>query len=43
MPLTKEELQERSLVVRAWEAACEIEHPTDSEIRIREALGKKVG
>jgi hypothetical protein len=41
--LTKEALQERSLLVRAWEAACKIEHPSPDEANFRIAIAKKLG
>lgn len=42
MALTKEELTERAQIVRAWEAACKIEHPTDQELAFRIALAKRL-
>jgi hypothetical protein len=43
MPLTKEEAQERALLVRQFEAACKIEHPTSDELNFRIALMKSLG
>lgn len=40
---TKEELQERAQLVRIFEAACDIEHPTENELKFREAVMKKLG
>jgi hypothetical protein len=43
MPATKEELQERAQLVRVFEAACNIEHPSPDELKFREAVMKKLG
>ncbi len=43
MAATKEELQERAQLVRVFEAACGIEHPTETELKFREAVMKKLG
>lgn len=43
MPVTKEELQERAQLVRIFEAACGIEHPTPDEHNFRIACAKKLG
>jgi len=40
---TKEELQERSLLVRQLEAACKAEYPTTDELNYRIALMKRLG
>lgn len=40
---TKEELSERSQLVRCYEASCRIEYPTDEERNFRAALQKKIG
>jgi hypothetical protein len=40
---TKEELQERAYLIRAHEANCKIEHPTDEERAFRMAVMKKLG
>jgi len=43
MPLSKEQLQERAQLVRVWEAACKIEHPTPDELNFRIACAKQIG
>jgi hypothetical protein len=43
MPATKEQLQERAQLIRLFEGACQIEHPTDMELRFRESLMRKIG
>jgi hypothetical protein len=40
--LTKEQLQERALLVRIHEANCAIEHPTPIELNFRVAIMKKL-
>lgn len=40
--VTKEELQERAQLVRIYEAACQIQHATDEDIRFRLAIMKKL-
>lgn len=40
--LAKEELQERAQLVRIFEAACQIQHPTEEELRFRLAVMKKL-
>lgn len=40
---TKEELTLRAQMVRAFEAACKIEYPSDQERNFRIALMKKLG
>lgn len=40
---TKEELVERAQIVRSFEAACKIEHPTEQELNFRLALMKRLG
>jgi hypothetical protein len=40
--ITKEDLQERAQIIRAWEAACKIEHPSVDEANLRIAIGKKL-
>lgn len=39
----KEERQNLAYLVRTWEAACKIEHPTPDEQNFRVALAKKLG
>ncbi len=43
MALSKEELQERAQLIRLYEAACNIAHPSDEDIRFRAALMRKIG
>lgn len=40
--MDKEILQERAQIIRAWEAACKIEHPSIDEANLRIAIGKKL-
>lgn len=41
--LNKDELTERSQLVRTFEASCKIEYPTDPERNFRLALMKRLG
>ena len=41
--ISKEELTERAQVVRAFEASCKIEYPSDEERAFRVALMKRLG
>ncbi len=41
--VSKEELTERAQVVRAFEASCKIEYPSDEERAFRIALMKRLG
>lgn len=41
--LTKAELQERAMLIRAHEANCKIEHPNTDELGFRMAVMKKLG
>ncbi len=40
--ISKEELIERAQILRAYEANCGIEHPTEDDLRFRLALDKKL-
>ncbi len=40
--MTKEQLQERALLVRIHEANCAIEHPTVTELNFRLAIMKRI-
>lgn len=40
--MSKEELQERALLVRIHQSNCEIEHPTPEELNFRLAIMKKL-
>ncbi|MDR2982336.1 MAG: hypothetical protein LBV12_08840 [Puniceicoccales bacterium] len=40
---TKEELMERAQLVRLYEASCDIEHPTEEDLRFRQSLHWKLG
>jgi hypothetical protein len=39
---TKEELQSRAQLIRVFESACQIEHPTPMELAFREATAKAI-
>ncbi len=41
-PASKEELQERAQLVRIHEANCQIEHPSETELRFRRATMLKI-
>ncbi len=41
--MTKEQLQERALLVRIHEANCVIQFPTPTELAFRIAIMKKIG
>ena len=40
--MSKEQLQERALLVRIHEANCAIEHPTPIELNLRLAIMKRI-